>query len=109
MKAKNTGINVPAPEKLVQDRNCPFTGTARLRGRTFVGRVISDRMAKTCTVEFSSRRLNKKYERYEQIRTRLKAHNPPSIAAKTGDLVKLAETRPLSKTKHFIIIQVLGE
>ena len=103
----NIGINVKQPEKLVPDKNCPFTGSTRLHGRHFTGTVISDKMTKTATVEFSKRRINKKYERYEQVRTRIKAHNPPSIDAKTGDIVKIVETRPLSKTKHFVIIEII--
>jgi small subunit ribosomal protein S17 len=34
------------------------------------------------------------------------AHNPPCINAKEGDVVKIAECRPLSKTKKFVVIEV---
>jgi len=75
------------------------------RGRTFTGVVVSDKMSKTVTVEWTRRNYIQKYERYEKRRTRVKAHNPDEIDAVEGDLVTVKETRPLSKTKHFIIIK----
>ncbi|MBC8500455.1 MAG: 30S ribosomal protein S17 [DPANN group archaeon] len=77
-----------------------------LRGRTFEGVVISDKMHKTVTVEWKTREYIPKYERYERRRTRVKAHNPKDMNAKIGDYVNIMETRPLSKTKHFIVIEV---
>lgn len=77
-----------------------------LRGRIFEGRVISDKMHKTVTVEWEGRKYIPKYERYTRRRSRVKAHNPKSINAKTGDFVRIMETRPLSKTKNFIVIEV---
>ena len=74
-------------------------------GRAFTGVVISDKMQNTATVEWTRRRIVPKYERYEKARTKIKAHN--SLGAKTGDLVRVKECRPLSKTKHFIITEIL--
>ncbi|NQU98365.1 30S ribosomal protein S17 [Candidatus Woesearchaeota archaeon] len=81
-------------------------GNVRLRGRVFEGKVISDKMHKTVTVEWNRKKFVPKYERYEKRRSRVKAHNPEEINAKEGDIVKIMETRPLSKTKHFIVIEV---
>lgn len=78
------------------------------RGRTFTGKVIRAKMAKTVTVEWEKTKYIPKYERYEKSRTRVKAHNPESINAKEGDTVVIKETRPLSKTKHFIVTQIIG-
>ncbi len=50
-----------------------------------------------------------RYERYEKRRTRVAAHNPPCINAKEGDKVVIAECRPLSRTKKFVIIEVKKE
>lgn len=50
-----------------------------------------------------------KYERYERRRTQMAAHNPPCISARTGDRVVVAECRPLSKTKKFVVVHRLGE
>ena len=87
------------------DKNCPIHGTVRTRGRSFVGRVISSKMQKTVIIEFERVHYLPKYERYEKRRTRLKAHNPDCISASEGDIVKVVECRPLSKTKHFVVIE----
>lgn len=79
------------------------------RGRTFTGVVVSDKMSKTVTVEWTRRSYIPKYERYEKRRTRVKAHNPDEIDAREGDVVIIKETRPLSKTKHFIVISKQGQ
>ena len=79
------------------------------RGRQFVGTVLGAKMQKTATVEWERRRYVPKYERYETRRSRVKAHNPDEIAAEHGDRVVIAECRPLSKTKKFIIIEKLGK
>ena len=81
----------------------------RPHGRTFEGTVISAKAQKTATIEWTFTRKVPKYERYEKQRTRVKAHNPPSIAAEKGDQVKIQECRPLSKTKNFIIIEKIGK
>ena len=80
----------------------------RTRGRTFTGIVIDAKMQTTATVEWPRRKYVTKYERYETSRTRVKAHNPQDIDAKKGDIVKITECRPISKTKHFIIIEKIG-
>lgn len=80
----------------------------RTRGRTFTGIVLEARMQSTATVEWPRRKYVQKYERYERKRTRIKAHNPKEIDAKKGDIVKVEECRPISKTKHFIIIEKIG-
>lgn len=83
--------------------------TISTRGRTFTGTVIRDKMSKTVTVEWERRKYIPKYERYEKRRTRVKAHNPENINAKEGDIVKIKETRPLSKTKNFIVIEIVDK
>src|SRR3989339_517858 len=80
-----------------------------LRGRSFVGTVISARMQKTVTVEWERRHFLKKYERYEKRKSKVKAHNPESVNAKEGDVVKIMECRPISKTKNFIVIGIMGK
>ncbi|MBS3128576.1 30S ribosomal protein S17 [Candidatus Woesearchaeota archaeon] len=76
-------------------------------GRIFEGTVISAKAQKTATVEWLFTKKVAKYERYEKKRTRVKAHNPQTINAEKGDKVRIQECRPLSKTKHFIIISKL--
>jgi small subunit ribosomal protein S17 len=82
------------------------TKTISTRGRTFTGTVISNKMSKTVTVEWERRRYIPKYERYQKRRTKVKAHNPPEINAEKGDIVVIMETRPISKTKNFIVLSI---
>lgn len=102
-----TSTPVKQPERHASKTHSSPTRDVRLHGRHFTGTVTSDKMTKTATVAFSRRRLNKKYERYERVWTRIKAHNPVGIDARTGDVVHIVETRPLSKTKHFVIVEII--
>jgi len=42
------------------------------------------------------------------MNSRITAHNPPCIAARRGEKVKIAECRPLSKTKSFVVVEKEG-
>lgn len=106
---KSIGVDVNQPKDRCTDRKCPFHGNLALRGRSFVGTVVSDKMHNTAIVEWNRRHLLTKYERYEKRKTRLKVHNPECINAKEGDIVKIMECRPLSKTKNFTIIENMGK
>ena len=79
------------------------------RGRTFVGKIKSAKMKRTAVFELERKEFLPKYERYQKRRTKIKVHNPESIGAKEGDIVRIQETRPLSKTKKFTIIEVMKE
>ncbi|MFP4111632.1 MAG: 30S ribosomal protein S17 [Candidatus Woesearchaeota archaeon] len=83
--------------------------TLKLRGREFVGTVTSDKMRNTVTVSWTRRRYLPKYERYERKMSKIKAHNPESIDAKEGDMVRVMECRPLSKTKNFVVVEIIKE
>ena len=65
-------------------------------------------MQKTVNVEWEWQNYLRKYERYEKRRSRVKAHNPSCINANEGDIVRIMECRPLSKTKNFVVVEVLG-
>lgn len=106
---KNIGLNVKKPKGKCEDSNCPFHGNLKCRGRTFTGTIISEKMQKSATVEWKRQSYIRKYERYEKKRSKVKAHNPTCIDAKQGDVVKIMECRPLSKTKNFVIIEVMGK
>ncbi|MCA9477525.1 MAG: 30S ribosomal protein S17 [Simkania sp.] len=78
-----------------------------VRGKTFVGKVVSAKMHKTVVVEWERRTLIPKFERYEKRRSKVSAHNPEEINAQEGDIVKIQETRPLSKTKNFAVVEIM--
>ena len=108
--AKNIGIKVNPPKDICKDDiHCPFHGTASLRGRVFNGTVISAKTPKSARVEWTWKRKVPKYERYEKRRARIIAHNPTCINAEVGDTVKIMETRKISKTKSFIVIEKINK
>ncbi|MEM2130985.1 MAG: 30S ribosomal protein S17 [Candidatus Woesearchaeota archaeon] len=79
----------------------------KTRGRSFIGKVISAKAQRTVTVEWIRRVYIPKYERYQQKKSKVKAHNPDEISAKEGDNVLIKECRPISKTKKFVVVEVL--
>lgn len=91
------------------DKKCPYHGDVKVRGATFIGRVVSAKPNKTVTVERTLIEYVPKFERYKKKRSRIHAHNPECINAKEGDSVLIGETRKLSKTKSFVVLKVLGE
>src|SRR3989338_3135206 len=109
MERKDIGIKVKEPGAACTDASCPFHGRLSVRGRVFTGTVVSDRMAKTVNVEWTEMKKLPKYERDEKRRTKIKAHNPPCMNAREGDMVRIGECRPLSKTKNFVVIENLGK
>lgn len=108
MKSKTIfGMQSPAKESCT-DRKCPFHGALGVKRRVFVGTVIASKAQKTATVGWNRRYFIPKYERYEMRRTKLHAHLPACIPARDGDQVRIIETKPISKTKNFVVIQNLG-
>ncbi|MCX6711809.1 MAG: 30S ribosomal protein S17 [Candidatus Woesearchaeota archaeon] len=87
------------------DRHCPIHGSISIRGRSFKGKIIKNDLHKTVTIEFPRQFYLSKYERYEKRRSRIKAHNSLCINAQIGDIVKIMETKPISKTKNFVVIE----
>ena len=81
----------------------------KTRGRIFIGRVIKDVFHKTTTIEFPRQIYNQKYERFQKRRTRIKVHVPDGIDVKKGDTIKVIETRPISKTKNFLAVEVIKQ
>jgi len=104
---RDIGLDVKLPQDACDDPNCPFHGKLPVRGQVFDGVVVSDKMTNTVVVMREFEKKNRKYERYEKRRSKVHAHNPPCLNAKMGDVVKIAECRPLSKTKSFVVVEVL--
>lgn len=107
--ARDIGIGVPLPTRECADSRCPFHGTLPVRGTILEGTVASDKMEGTVVIQREYLRFIRKFERYERRQTRMAAHNPPCIGARMGDRVVVAECRPLSKTKKFVVVRKFGE
>ena len=108
-QTRNIGMKVNPPSDVCDDKHCPFHGNLPIRGRSFTGMVVSSKIPKMATVEWERRIFVDKYERYQKKRTKLVVHNPPCINAKLGDIVKIMETRPISKMKRFVILEKVGK
>lgn len=74
--------------------------------KILIGKVVAVKMPKTVTVEVQSRRPHPLYKKIVRKTKKYKVHNE-SFEVKVGSRVKIAETRPLSKEKHFKVAEVL--
>lgn len=72
--------------------------------KTLVGKVVSDKMTKTVVVLVEQKFRHAKYRKVIIRHKKFKAHNEMTDI-KVGDMVKIEETRPLSKDKHFIVVE----
>lgn len=80
----------------------------RGRRKRVVGIVCSDKMNKTIVVRVERKRRHPRYGKYVKSVTAYKTHDEEN-RAKVGDKVEIMETRPLSKTKRWRLVRVLGE
>ena len=103
------GLNVAEPEEACSDQNCPFHGSLAVRGQTLVGRVASTDMDKTVVVEREYDVKVPKYDRYMKRRSTISAHHSPCLDIEVGDTVRIAETRPLSKTKSHVVVERVAD
>jgi small subunit ribosomal protein S17 len=80
--------------------------TQRGTRKTRIGRVVSDKMQKTVVVAIERRVPHPVYGKMVTYTSKLKAHDEEN-AAKTGDLVRIAETKPLSKDKRWRLVEIV--
>ena len=105
MKARNIGISAVPPKNECMDDKCAWHGKLSVRGNIFQGKIVSSKARKTAVIKREFLHYLPKYERYERRHSKISAYSPECIAAKEGDVVTIAECRPLSKTKHFVVIE----
>ena len=93
-----------------KDRLCPKHGDKKLklRGRTFDGEVVR-KLPGRVTIQFERMLKIPKYERYEKRKTKIHARLPDCMEddVAVGDLIQIAETRPISKMIHFVVSKVI--
>ena len=80
----------------------------RNQRKAYQGRVVSDKMDKTITVVVETKRNHPVYGKRINYSKKYKAHDENNTA-KTGDIVRIMETRPLSKDKRFRLIEIVEE
>jgi len=76
--------------------------------KEYTGRVVSDKMDKTITVLVETYKFHKLYGKRVKYSKKFKSHDENN-QAKTGDIVRIMETRPLSATKRFRLVEVVEE
>ena len=74
--------------------------------RTLSGRVVSDKMDKTVTVLVERKVKHPKYGKFVKKTTKFHAHDEKGECG-IGDVVKIMETRPLSKTKRWRLVEII--
>ncbi|ARK21511.1 MULTISPECIES: 30S ribosomal protein S17 [Sporosarcina] len=80
--------------------------TERNQRKTYTGRVVSDKMDKTVTVMVETYKKHSLYGKRVKYSKKLKVHDELN-EAKIGDVVRIMETRPLSATKRFRLLEVV--
>ncbi len=76
------------------------------RRKTRIGRVVSDKMQKTIIVRVMRLTKHPRYKKIIKKYNKFKVHDEHN-KAKLGDLVKIEETRPLSKEKRWRVVEIL--
>ena len=79
---------------------------ARRARKVRIGMVVSDKMEKTVVVQIERRVQHPVYGKMVRRTKKLKAHDEEN-AAKTGDTVRIMETRPLSKDKRWRVVEII--
>lgn len=74
--------------------------------RTLVGKVVSSKNDKTITVLVETYKKDKLYGKRVKYSKKFAAHDSKNEAS-IGDIVRIVETRPLSKTKHFRLVEIV--
>ena len=89
------------------DKNCPKCGIISVRGMKKTGRIVSTKARKTAVVEMDIVKYFPKYKRWARDKSRMTVHNPSCMNTEIGDEVEFGETRKMSKTKSWVITQVI--
>ncbi len=76
------------------------------KARELVGKVVSDKNNKTITVLVETYKTDPLYKKRVKYSKKFTAHDEKN-EAKTGDTVRIAETRPLSRTKRFRLVEIV--
>jgi small subunit ribosomal protein S17 len=112
MSIRNIGIPGVNPPKAKDctDKDCPFHGKTRIRGKITSGIVVSKRSRNSIIIRRDYLHFVKKYQRYERRNTRLACHLPDCLKNEInlGDLVRVGESRRVSKTKSFIVLDKIS-
>jgi small subunit ribosomal protein S17 len=74
--------------------------------KSFIGRVVSDKMDKTVVLAVTRRVAHSRYNKVVKRTTKYKAHDEKN-ECKVGDMVRVIETRPISKDKRWKVLEIV--
>jgi len=80
--------------------------TAKKNKKQIVGKVVSNKMHKTIVVEIERLMMHSLYKKSVRMTKRIKGHDEKNECS-VGDLVKVEETRPLSKDKRYRLVEII--
>jgi len=78
----------------------------KVNKKIFSGVVVSDKMDKTIVVAIEKRKLHRLYKKYVISTKKIKAHDEKN-EAKSGDLVRVIQSRPISKEKCWQLLEIV--
>ena len=105
-KAKAKDMTTPAASVAPKATVAASTESAEASGKTLTGKVVSNKMQKTISVEIERLVRHPTYGKYQRRSTKLLAHDETS-ECKEGDVVTIAECRPISRHKSWRVVRVV--
>ena len=99
-RAAEGAVEAPAPV----EHPVPVSGPPRKR--TLTGNVVSDKGDRTIVVSIARRKKHRLYKKYITLTRKLKAHDPDN-ECQVGDLVRVVESRPLSREKRWRLVEIV--
>ena len=96
------GPAIPAARE--DEEPVPVSGPPRKR--TLTGNVVSDKSDRTIVVSIARRKKHSLYKKYLTVTKKLKAHDPDN-ECQVGDLVRVVESRPLSREKRWRLVEIV--
>src|SRR6266700_6778940 len=91
---------------MTQQNNSATQTATKSRRQQKIGRVVSDKMDKTIVVAVESLKKHRIYKRTYKRTKRFQAHDEENTC-RVGDIVRIEESRPLSKMKHWRLVEIL--
>ena len=91
---------------MTQQNNSATQTATKSRRQQKVGRVVSNKMDKTIVVAVESLKKHRIYKRTYRQTKRFHAHDEQNTC-QIGDVVRIEESRPLSKTKHWRLVEII--
>ena len=107
---KDIGLGYKTPKEAIEgnyiDKKCPFTSNTSIRGRILKGICLSTKMKRSIIIRRDYLHFIRKFRRFEKRHKNTAAHVSPCFRIKEGDVVEIAQCRPLSKTIRYNVVTV---